>query len=77
MTLLWAPRARELPRSWSPQIIQGFRAPSSCLSTRQWRDVLAVLRVQQRLDDTHMRTWADRLGIADLLVRALSEVEKR
>jgi hypothetical protein len=46
-------------------------------SERQWRDVLAVLRVQQRLDDTHLRTWADRLGIADLLVRARSQVERR
>lgn len=46
-------------------------------SERQWRDVLAVLRVQQRLDDTYLRTWAHRLGIADLLVRALSEAERR
>src|SRR5438046_1932196 len=43
---------------------------------RQWRDVLAVLRAQQRLDDIHLRTWADRLGVADLLVRAQSEVKR-
>ena len=39
-------------------------------SERQWRDVVAVLRVQQQLDDEYLRKWADRLGIADLLVRA-------
>lgn len=44
-------------------------------SERQWRDVLAVLRVQQRLDDSYLRTWADRLGVADLLVRALSQLK--
>jgi hypothetical protein len=46
-------------------------------SERQWRDVLAVLRVQQHLDDAHLQTWAKRLGIADLLVRARREVKGR
>jgi hypothetical protein len=46
-------------------------------SERQWRDVLAVLRVQQHLDDAHLRTWAERLGIADLLVRARSDLKGR
>jgi hypothetical protein len=46
-------------------------------SERQWRDVLAVLRLQQHLDDSYLRTWADRLDITDLLVRALGEVTKR
>lgn len=45
-------------------------------SERQWRDILAVLRVQRALDDIHLRTWADRLGVADLLVRARSEAER-
>ena len=41
-------------------------------SERQWRDVLGVLRVQRnQLDESYMRTWATRLGIADLLEKAL------
>lgn len=46
-------------------------------SERQWRDVLAVLRVQQDLDDAHLRTWAERLGISDLLGRARREAKGR
>lgn len=46
-------------------------------SERQWRDVLAVIRVQQHLNDGYLRAWADRLGIADLLVRALGDIERR
>ena len=43
-------------------------------SERQWRDVLAVLRVQQHLDDGYLRSWAGRLGISDLLERAQTDV---
>jgi hypothetical protein len=46
-------------------------------SERQWRDVLAVLRVQQHLDDAYLRTWAERLAVADLLARALADAAKR
>lgn len=46
-------------------------------SERQWRDVLAVLRVQQHLDQTYLRTWSERLEITDLLVRALKEGQKQ
>ncbi|HEY2851733.1 MAG TPA: hypothetical protein VGJ18_02725 [Gemmatimonadaceae bacterium] len=46
-------------------------------SERQWRDVVAVLRVQHDLDDAHLRTWAERLGIADLLIRARAEAKGR
>jgi len=46
-------------------------------SERQWRDVVAILRVQRRLDDDYLRAWADRLGIADLLISALGQVERR
>lgn len=43
-------------------------------SERQWRDVVAMLRVQgDLLDDAGMREWADRLGVADLLERARRE----
>jgi hypothetical protein len=46
-------------------------------SERQWRDVLAVLRVQRHLDDSYLWTWADRLGVRDLLVRARREVNEQ
>jgi hypothetical protein len=40
-------------------------------SERQWRDVVAVLRIQRdRLDDRYLRDWAAQLGVTDLLERA-------
>ena len=44
------------------------------VSERQWRDVLAIARIQgDRLDREHMRVWAGRLGVADLLDRAMGD----
>ena len=44
------------------------------VSDRQWSDVLGVLKVQQaRLDYEYMTEWADRLGIRDLLDKAMAE----
>jgi hypothetical protein len=41
-------------------------------SDHQWRDVQAILRVQdQALDVAYLRRWADLLGLADLLEWAL------
>ena len=43
-------------------------------SERQWNDVLGVLRVQgDSVDAEYLRRWAEELGIADLLERALNE----
>ena len=43
------------------------------VSARQWDDVLGVLRVSGRqLDMDYLRKWSQRLGIEDLLDRALS-----
>jgi hypothetical protein len=48
------------------------------VSERQWRDVVAVLRIQRgRVDRERLEQWAARLGVSDLLVRALGEVEDR
>lgn len=42
------------------------------VSDRQWSDVLGVLKVQQlRLDYEYMREWAERLGVGDLLNKAI------
>jgi hypothetical protein len=44
------------------------------VSDRQWRDVLAILRIQQaRLNGTRLDAWASRLGVSDLLERACRE----
>ncbi len=44
------------------------------VSDRQWRDVLGVLKVQHdHIDQALMRRWATRLGIDDLVERALIE----
>jgi hypothetical protein len=44
------------------------------VSDRQWRDVIAIARVQgERLDLARLHQWAERLGVSDLLARLLSE----
>jgi hypothetical protein len=42
------------------------------VSERQWRDVLGIIKTQaSRLDHEYLTRWADELGVADLLARAL------
>ena len=46
------------------------------VSEMQWRDVKGVIGTQgARLDRAYLKTWADRLGVLDLLERALKEME--
>ena len=44
------------------------------VSTRQWEDVIGVLKVQaERLDKPYLERWARELGIDDLLAGAFKE----
>lgn len=46
-------------------------------SERQWSDVLGVLKIQRgRLDYEYMQQWSERLGVADLLNKAMGEVSR-
>lgn len=54
------------------QKLRWFRAGGE-VSDRQWRDVLAIVRVQGRhLDTDYLRAHAPVLGVEDLLTRALA-----
>mgnify|MGYP001824836237 FL=1 len=43
------------------------------VSDRQWRDILGIVLVQTALDEEYLRDGARRLGVIDLLDRALLE----
>ena len=46
------------------------------VSTTQWSDVLAILSSSPaELDITYLEHWANNLGVADLLQKALRETE--
>jgi len=46
-------------------------------SNTQWNDVLGVLGVcRGSLDVEYLRTWADKLGVPDLLQKALNDVQE-
>ena len=46
------------------------------VSDHQWRDVLGIIHAKrERLDRARLDTWAERLGVADLLDRARDAAE--
>ena len=48
------------------------------VSDKQWRDLLGVFKVQGgALDRTYLTEWADKLGVADLLERALDQTSSK
>ena len=57
--------------------LKWFRAGNES-SQNQWNDVLGILAVsRETLEREYLRDWAERLGVADLLQRALDEVESQ
>ena len=42
-------------------------------SDRQWRDILGIILVQSGLDDAYLQDGARKLGVVDLLDRAMRE----
>ena len=55
--------------------LQWYRAGHETSGT-QWNDVLGVLATSRNnLDLNYLSTWADRLGLTDLLQRAFAEVK--
>ena len=51
---------------------------AGCVSERQWSDVLGVLAVQaQILDMTYLRSCSEKLGLSDILQKAIDEANKQ
>lgn len=47
---------------------------SGCVSERQWSDVLGILNVQnQLLDMKYLRSYSEKLGLSDILQKAIDE----
>jgi hypothetical protein len=46
------------------------------VSERQWSDIAGILAVAPDLDATYLHTWAARLGVEDLLDKAVAESKR-
>jgi hypothetical protein len=53
--------------------LQWYRAGGE-VSDRQWNDITGLLATNPDLDFDYVRSWADRLGVHDLLTKALADV---
>ena len=42
------------------------------VSERQWSDIAGILAVNPALDREYLEMWAARLGVGDLLIKALA-----
>jgi hypothetical protein len=57
--------------------LRWFRSGNE-ISKNQWNDVLGILSVlKDELDMEYLSTWAERLGVSDLLERAEDEVQSQ
>jgi hypothetical protein len=45
-----------------------------CVSDRQWGDITGVIGANPNLDKPYLQDWAGKLGVTDLLSRALAEM---
>jgi hypothetical protein len=45
------------------------------VSERQWTDIAGILAVAPDLDAAYLRTWAARLGVEDLLDKAVADLK--
>ena len=64
-----------MPEDILLQKLNWYRAGGE-VSDRQWRDILGIVLVQSELDDAYLRDGARRLGVVDLLDRAMVEGRK-
>ncbi|HKG96399.1 MAG TPA: DUF6036 family nucleotidyltransferase [Pyrinomonadaceae bacterium] len=56
--------------------LRWYRAGNE-ISNTQWNDVVGILRISKvRLDIAYLRLWAEKLGLTDLLQKALAEVQE-
>lgn len=47
------------------------------VSERQWHDILGILKVQaDQMEREYLNSWADKLSVAELLERALLELDR-
>ncbi|MDB6038665.1 MAG: hypothetical protein JWM99_2506 [Verrucomicrobiales bacterium] len=55
--------------------LEWFRK-GGCVSDRQWRDILGILKVQaERLDSDYLVLWAKELEVGDLLNKAFQDLK--
>src|SRR5215210_2982195 len=56
--------------------LQWYRAGNETSNT-QWSDVVGILKISKgKLDTNYLRDWAEKLGLTDLLQKALADVQE-